>query len=144
MFGSIEKKPDESSSLEDPTTSEDRVSGIPARVESDRLGPKASTLSRFLFVLAHIALKHLVYVESCVRKVRKVRADKEKAAADAAADLQASGDLSASQEASIKSKVGTYISYINLFALPVYFQQLLCGKYELSDFLWLSLLCLDL
>lgn len=116
VFGSIEKKPDESSSLEDPTTSEDRVSGIPARVESDRLGPKASTLSRFLFVLAHIALKHLVYVESCVRKVRKVRADKEKAAADAAADLQASGDLSASQEASIKSKVESIDAELGLAA----------------------------
>jgi len=108
VFGTVYKNADESSSLEEPTTLENGVSGGPARVETDRLEPKASVLSRFLFALAHIALKHLVYVESCVRKLRKQRADKEKAAADAAADLQANGDgLSPSQKASDKAKVET-------------------------------------
>lgn len=112
MFGTVYKNADESSSLEEPTTVENGVPGSPARVETDRLEPKASVLSRFLFALAHIALKHLVYIESCVRKLRKQRADKEKAAADAAADLQASGDsLSPSQKASNKSKVEPHLLF---------------------------------
>ncbi len=62
------------------------------------------TLSRFLFVLAHVALKHLVYIESCVRKLRKQRADKDKAVADAVADMQAS-EVPSSKSATDKSKV---------------------------------------
>lgn len=40
-----------------------------------------TSLSRFLFLVGHIALKHFVYIESCVRRIRKHRNDKEKAAA---------------------------------------------------------------
>ena len=115
MFGTLYKRADGSSSLEEPTTSEIGVPGSPARVEIGRVEPKASSLSRFLFALAHIALKHLVYVESCVRKLRKQRADKEKAAADAAADLQASDGLSPSQQASNKAKVGTQILFFSVY-----------------------------
>jgi condensin complex subunit 1 len=61
------------------------------------------TLSRFLFALAHVALKHLVYIESCVRKLRKQRADKDKAVADAVADMQAS-EVPSSKSATDKSK----------------------------------------
>ena len=39
-----------------------------------------TSLSRFLFLVGHIALKHFVYIESCVRKVRKSRNDKEREA----------------------------------------------------------------
>jgi condensin complex subunit 1 len=115
VLGTSYKKADESSSLEEPTTSENGVPGSPARVETDRVGPKAASLSRFLFTLAHIALKHLVYVESCVRKLRKQRADKEKAAADAAADSQASDGLSPSHKANNKAKVGTHILFFSVY-----------------------------
>ncbi|KAF8395656.1 hypothetical protein HHK36_019606 [Tetracentron sinense] len=35
-------------------------------------------LSRYLFVVSHVALNQLVYIESCVRKIQKQRAKKEK------------------------------------------------------------------
>ncbi|KAJ3683828.1 hypothetical protein LUZ60_014055 [Juncus effusus] len=35
-------------------------------------------LGRFLFVVSHVALNHLVYVESCVRKIQKQKGKKEK------------------------------------------------------------------
>lgn len=117
VFGTVYKNAGESSSLEEPTTLENGVAGGPARLEADRFEPKASVLSRFLFALGHIALKHLVYVESCVRKLRKQRADKEKAAADAAADLQANGDgLSPSEKASNKAKVESIDAELGLAA----------------------------
>ncbi|KAG0630533.1 hypothetical protein M758_1G185600, partial [Ceratodon purpureus] len=116
VFGTSYKKADEPSSLEEPATLENGVPGSPARMETDRVESKASSLSRFLFTLAHIALKHLVYVESCVRKLRKQRADKEKAAADAAADLQASDALSPSQKASNKAKVESIDAELGLAA----------------------------
>lgn len=108
-FGTVSKNVDEPSSLEEPTIEENEGAGSPARAETYGLEPRASVLSRFLFALAHIALKHLVYVESCVRKLRKQRADKEKAAADAAAESQADGGAQSPQQASSKSKVSTYL-----------------------------------
>jgi hypothetical protein len=45
-----------------------------------------------------------VYIESCVRKLRKQRADKDKAVADAVADMQAS-EVPSSKSATDKSKV---------------------------------------
>ncbi|KAL2633859.1 hypothetical protein R1flu_005338 [Riccia fluitans] len=50
----------------------------------------AASISRFLFVAAQIALKHLVYIESCGRKLRKQRGDQKKAAANAAAEMSES------------------------------------------------------
>jgi condensin complex subunit 1 len=35
-------------------------------------------LGRFLFIVSHVALNHLVYVESCVRKIQKQRGSKDK------------------------------------------------------------------
>ncbi|KAG0620104.1 hypothetical protein M758_4G189600 [Ceratodon purpureus] len=117
VFGHFYKGADEPSSLEEPSTPDSGVPRSPATVESDGLEPTASHLSRFLFALAHIALKHLVYVESCVRKLRKQRADKEKAAADAAADLVANnGGRSPSQHASNKAKVDSIDAELGLAA----------------------------
>lgn len=91
--------------VEESSNSGPAVPESPARMEGDEYQPMASPLSRFLFAVAHVALKHLVYVETCVRKVRKQRADKEKAAADVAADLQANAGGSSAQQASNKAKV---------------------------------------
>lgn len=49
-------------------------------------GCSVGALSRFLFVIGHVALKHLVYVESCARDVRRMRVNRDKEAAQAAAD----------------------------------------------------------
>ncbi|KAG1371126.1 condensin complex subunit 1 [Cocos nucifera] len=38
----------------------------------------AAKLGRFLFIISHIALNHLVYIESCVRKIQKQKSKKEK------------------------------------------------------------------
>lgn len=38
----------------------------------------AAKLGRFLFVISHIALNQLVYIESCIRNIRKQKLRKEK------------------------------------------------------------------
>lgn len=40
-------------------------------------------LSRYLFVISHVAMNQLVYIESCVRKVRKQKSKKERMEAEA-------------------------------------------------------------
>jgi len=44
-------------------------------------------LSRYLFVISHVAMHQLVYIESCVRKVQKQRAKKEKLGSEANSDV---------------------------------------------------------
>ncbi|CAF2048150.1 unnamed protein product [Brassica rapa] len=39
-------------------------------------------LSRFLFVVSHIAMNQLVYIESCIQKIRRQKTRKDKAAAE--------------------------------------------------------------
>lgn len=39
---------------------------------------QVTKLSRYLFIVSHVAMNHLVYIESCVRKVQKQRAKKER------------------------------------------------------------------
>lgn len=39
-------------------------------------------LGRFLFILSHIAMNHLVYIESCVKKIQKQKAKEEKMVAE--------------------------------------------------------------
>ncbi|MCO5547427.1 hypothetical protein L7F22_000876 [Adiantum nelumboides] len=64
-------------------------------------------LSRFLFLVGHIALKHFVYVESCVRKIRKQKNDKEKAAAQSQdCDMHTSVD----KEEDISAELGVAAS----------------------------------
>ncbi|XP_010246866.1 PREDICTED: condensin complex subunit 1 isoform X2 [Nelumbo nucifera] len=43
---------------------------------------QVAKLSRFLFVVSHVALNQLVYIESCVRKIQKQKSKKEKSDAE--------------------------------------------------------------
>lgn len=43
---------------------------------------EVAKLSRFLFVASHLAMNHMVYVESCVRKIQKQRAKAQRTEAD--------------------------------------------------------------
>lgn len=43
---------------------------------------EVAKLSRFLFVASHVAMNHMVYVESCVRKIRKQRAKAQRVEPD--------------------------------------------------------------
>lgn len=52
----------------------------------------AVAASRFLFAVAHVALKHLVYIESCLKLVRKQRNDREKIASNHAAEESLADD----------------------------------------------------
>ncbi|CAN1337422.1 Condensin-1 complex subunit CAP-D2 [Linum perenne] len=40
---------------------------------------QVAKLSRFLFIASHVAMNHLLYIESCIRKVQKQKTSKEKA-----------------------------------------------------------------
>ncbi|KAI4381539.1 hypothetical protein MLD38_007604 [Melastoma candidum] len=42
---------------------------------------QVAKLSKFLFIVSHVAMRQLVYIESCVRKIRKQRAKREREAA---------------------------------------------------------------
>ncbi|KAL0714633.1 hypothetical protein Bca4012_021612 [Brassica carinata] len=43
---------------------------------------QVAKLSRFLFVVSHIAMNQLVYIESCIQKIRRQKTKKDKAAAE--------------------------------------------------------------
>lgn len=43
---------------------------------------QVAKLSRYLFVVSHVAMNQLVYIESCVRKIQKAKAKKEKMVAE--------------------------------------------------------------
>lgn len=43
---------------------------------------EVTKLSRFLYIVSHIAMSQLVYIESCVRKIQKEKAKKERLVAD--------------------------------------------------------------
>ncbi|KAJ9548071.1 hypothetical protein OSB04_020614 [Centaurea solstitialis] len=43
---------------------------------------QVTKLSRFLYVISHVAINQLVYIESCVRKIQKEKAKKEKMVAE--------------------------------------------------------------
>jgi hypothetical protein len=62
------------------------ASSHPTGLGDSSFGCSVGALSRFLFVVGHVALKHLVYVESCARDVRRMRVNRDKEAAQAAAD----------------------------------------------------------
>eukprot|EP00250_Pteridium_aquilinum_P008672 c18119_g1_i1 orf=229-4548(+) len=70
-----------------------------------------TTLSRFLFLVGHIALKHFVYIESCVRKIRKQKNDKEREAAQSQESLSDSEThSSAPKEENISAELGVAAS----------------------------------
>ncbi|KAK9823736.1 hypothetical protein WJX72_005030 [[Myrmecia] bisecta] len=72
----------------------------------------AAALSRFLFLLGQVALKHLVHVEGLARAIRRKRAHAEKVAADLHAQRLASGDsqprddAAAAEEDDIAAQLG--------------------------------------
>lgn len=43
---------------------------------------QVAKLSRYLFVISHVAMNQLLYIESCVRKIQKQKIKKEKMVAD--------------------------------------------------------------
>ncbi|KAF9591629.1 hypothetical protein IFM89_005210 [Coptis chinensis] len=59
---------------------------LPNDIESASTSSNSSLqiakLSRYLFVVSHVALNQLVYIESCVRKIRKQKEKEEKPDAD--------------------------------------------------------------
>ncbi|MFS7943327.1 putative armadillo-like helical, condensin complex subunit 1 [Helianthus anomalus] len=63
---------------------------------------QATKLSRFLFVISHVAMNQLVYVESCVRKIQKEKAKKEKLAAEG----QNAGSNGKTKEDDINAELG--------------------------------------
>ncbi|KAH7430593.1 hypothetical protein KP509_08G005100 [Ceratopteris richardii] len=68
------------------------------------------SLSRFLFLVGHIALKQFVYIESCVRKIRRQRTDKERAAAESQGSLDCEPDSSMHKEENISDELGVAAS----------------------------------
>ncbi|CAM6100082.1 unnamed protein product [Calypogeia fissa] len=67
----------------------------------------AIAASRFLFAVAHVSLKHLVYIESCLKLVRKQRNDEDKVAANRAAEESiADVGIASSKDESIAAELG--------------------------------------
>ncbi|VVB05952.1 unnamed protein product [Arabis nemorensis] len=65
---------------------------------------QVSKLSRFLFVISHIAMNQLVYIESCIQKIRRQKTRKDKAAAES---QNTDGNLGETQENnSINAELG--------------------------------------
>jgi condensin complex subunit 1 len=86
-----------------------------ASLPNGPLSVQVTKLSRYMFVVSHVAMKHLVYIESCVRKVRKQKADKERAAAESQAakldDIDATqSSEKASEENNINAELGVSAS----------------------------------
>ncbi|KAK4412876.1 Condensin complex subunit [Sesamum alatum] len=66
---------------------------------------QVAKLSRFLFIVSHVAMNQLVYIESCVRKIQKAKAKKEKMVAeDRKFDENTASD--AQKDDSINSELG--------------------------------------
>ncbi|CAA6663531.1 unnamed protein product [Spirodela intermedia] len=61
----------------------------------------ASKLSRCLFIISHVALNQLLYIESCIRKIQKQKADREKIMKNESIE----GDNGASTEANTKGGI---------------------------------------
>lgn len=82
----------------------------PTHVEGENTDSECAvsvtSLSRFLFLVGHVALKHFVYIESCVRKIRKQKNDKERAASQSQED-SADSEMQSSSSKVIKN-LNTY------------------------------------
>lgn len=70
---------------------------------------QASKLSRFLYVTSHVAMNQLVYIESCVRKIQKEKAKKDK--------LMAEGQHVDKPEQKVKPRLFSYFVSFHLFLL---------------------------
>ncbi|KAA8518000.1 hypothetical protein F0562_015474 [Nyssa sinensis] len=68
---------------------------------------QATKLSRYLFVISHVAMNQLVYIESCVRKIQKEKSKKEKMVAEGK-DIRSNGTtpLDAQTDNGINAELG--------------------------------------
>ncbi|XP_019710246.1 condensin-1 complex subunit CAP-D2 isoform X2 [Elaeis guineensis] len=66
----------------------------------------AAKLGRFLFIISHVALNHLVYIESCVRKVQKQKSKKEKSKHESQAVHGGSAEEAAVQDINAELGIG--------------------------------------
>jgi condensin complex subunit 1 len=77
----------------------------PAESENGASNVNAAFLSRFLFVLGEVGLRHLVHVEGLARAVRRARVDRDRKAAESAEAAAAKGDDN-SEEAALAAALG--------------------------------------
>ena len=77
----------------------------PAESEGGASNVNAAFLSRFLFVLGEVGLRHLVHVEGLARAVRRARVDRDRKAAESAEAAAAKGDDN-SEEAALAAALG--------------------------------------
>ncbi|KAI3772650.1 hypothetical protein L6452_03840 [Arctium lappa] len=72
---------------------------------------QVTKLSRFLYVISHVAINQLVYIESCVRKIQKEKAKKEKLVAEGHhVDGNSSKPLTEQKEDGINAELGVAAS----------------------------------
>lgn len=70
------------SSVFDCTGGDELQNDIDSGTSSVLTTVQVTKLSRYLFVISQVAMNQLVYIESCVKKIQKQKAMKEKMAAD--------------------------------------------------------------
>lgn len=68
--------------------------------------PSVSALSRFFFVMGHVALQQLVHVERCVKHVRRSRHEAEKQSAEDQAERARGGAASDAEDEDINAELG--------------------------------------
>lgn len=91
-------------------------SEVPTDINSDSSNVlttvQVAKLSRYLFVVSHVAMNQLVYIESCVRKIQKEKARKEKMAAE-----NKKLDENTSSDA---QKVTRFLIYCSMLSMMIY------------------------
>ncbi|KAK3009796.1 hypothetical protein RJ639_015159, partial [Escallonia herrerae] len=81
----------------------DRQSSCPNFLTSVQV----TKLSRYLFLVSHVAMNQLIYVESCVRKIQKDKAKKDKMAAEGqTVPSKGAATLDGSKESGINAELG--------------------------------------
>ncbi|XP_047949782.1 condensin-1 complex subunit CAP-D2 [Salvia hispanica] len=89
----------------------DSSGGSESQADLDSDNPNVLTsmqvvkLSRYLFVVSHVAMNQLVYIESCLRKVQKAKAKKEKMDAENK-NLDVSTESDVQKDDGINSELG--------------------------------------
>lgn len=56
--------------------------GLQNDIKSEITTAQAAKLSRYLFVITHVAMNQLLYIESCVRKIQKQKLKRDKMGAE--------------------------------------------------------------
>ncbi|CAI9099685.1 OLC1v1036544C1 [Oldenlandia corymbosa var. corymbosa] len=67
---------------------------------------QVTKLSRFLFVVSHVAMNHLVYIDSCVRKVQKGKGNRDKLVAEGQQAHGVDESLEAKKDNNISAELG--------------------------------------